>query len=151
MNIKDLENFYQIGQYKSFSFAAKMLGVTQPTLSESIKRLEAQIGSQLFYRSKQGIKLTPNGEEVLGHVKELLNLKNKIASITNTENTSLSYRLGCHPVVASYFFKNFLKKIMNKHSQLIINLEHNRSQDIQKEIQQGKIDIGVHLNGLKSR
>jgi DNA-binding transcriptional LysR family regulator len=151
MNIKDLENFYNISSFKSFSFASKMLGVTQPTLSESIKRLENQLGATLFYRSKKGITLTPVGEQTLEHVKDLLNIKNEIISITSEQSDiSKNYSIGCHPIVGKYFLTSFLSSIHKTYSNVNIDLVHDNSREIQKQIQDGKVDIGVVVNPVSN-
>jgi len=151
MNIKDLENFQKVSQYKSFSFAAKMLGVSQPTLSESIKRLEANLGTLLFYRSKTGIKLTPIGEQTLSHVQSLLNIKNEIQAIAQDDETiSQQFKVGAHAVVTRYFLNSFLQSLNKKYQHVTINLEHDHSQMIQRKIQDGKIDIGVVVNAIRN-
>lgn len=151
MNIKDLENFYNISQYKSFSFASKMLGVSQPTLSESIKRLEKDIDTQLFYRSKSGIELTPLGEQTLIYVKELLNLKDEISSVAKDhDQVRKNFKMGCHTIIAGYFLNPFFQDLYKKYSNVTINLEHDHSQKIQKHIQDGKIDIGIVVNPIKN-
>ncbi len=62
MNINDLKNFLIVCENKSISHAAKLKGISQPTLTESIKRLERDMGSSLFYRSKKGVSLTSIGK-----------------------------------------------------------------------------------------
>lgn len=151
MNIKDLENFHQVSQYKSFSFAAKMMEVSQPTLSESIKRLESHIGSLLFYRSKAGIKLTPSGEQILIKTKDLLNLKNQIIAVSDKSSSlSQSFKLGFHATIGGYFFNEFLINVHKSYPNIIFNLEHNRSQIIQNHIQDGHIDIGIVVNPINN-
>jgi len=151
MNIKDLENFYYVSGHKSFSFASKMLGVTQPTLSESIKRLEKELGLILFYRSKVGISLTPHGEQVLGKVKYLLNIKTEIESIAQEgDQTSQIFKVGCHPIIGRYFLTPFLQVLYKKYSKITINLTHSHSWEVQRFIQDGKIDIGVVVNPIRN-
>ena len=148
MNIKDLENFYNIHTYKSFSFASTMLGVTQPTLSESIKRLEKEIGLTLFYRSKTGISLTPQGEQVLKKAKKLLNIKSEIQGLAkNDDSNTLIVKIGCHSIVGRYFLTSFLKEL---HSNITVHLVHSHSRDIQNLIQNGKVDIGVVVNPIRN-
>jgi len=151
MNIKDLENFYNIHTYKSFSFASNMLGVTQPTLSESIKRLEKEIGVSLFYRSKSGIKLTPQGEQVLQKAKNLLNIKNDILTLGDkSHSNSLIFKIGCHAIIGRYFLAPFLKELHKTYSNITIHLIHSHSRDIQNMIQSGQIDIGIVVNPIRN-
>ena len=51
--------------------AAKQLFISQPSLSETMKELEAEIGIEIFLRSNRGISLTPEGEEFLGYARQV--------------------------------------------------------------------------------
>ena len=151
MNIKDLENFYNISSFKSFSLASKMLGVTQPTLSESVKRLEKNLDTILFYRSKSGITLTPQGENILIKVKDLLNIKNEIETSSNSQKDFFqNYRIGCHPVVGRYFLNDFFQGLHKNFSNVTVNLSHDHSREVQRLIQNGKIDIGIVVNPIRN-
>lgn len=55
----DLRNFVEASSCPTIMQAAQKLEISQPALSESIKRLESDLGYLLFYRSRTGIKLTP--------------------------------------------------------------------------------------------
>lgn len=56
----------------SMNEAAKRLFLSQPSLSESIKELEEEIGISIFLRSNRGIQITPEGEEFLGYARQVL-------------------------------------------------------------------------------
>lgn len=151
MNINDLQHFYNISSYKSFSLAAKMLGISQPTLSESVRRLESNLNVILFYRSKAGIRLTPQGEHILTKVKELLNTKSEIEAFSKgSQLTHQVFKIGCHPIVGRYFLTNFMQKLHSNYSNITINLVHSHSRDIQRLIQEGKVDIGVVVNPIRN-
>tara|TARA_R110000868_G_scaffold132381_4_gene343293 strand:+ start:474 stop:1307 length:834 start_codon:yes stop_codon:yes gene_type:complete len=151
MNINDLKHFQNISSHKSFSLAAKMLGVTQPTLSESVRRLEKHLGVTLFYRSKSGIELTSQGKIVLDKVQGLINSVNDLESVaTGSHLAQQTYRIGCHPVVGRYFLTKSLQQLYRKYQNTTINLIHSHSRDIQTQIQEGKIDIGVVVNPIKN-
>lgn len=79
MNIKHLEFFVAVAQYGSINKAAQSLYISQPHLSHIIKEIEADVGFDLFQRTKQGVVLTKEGEQFLEHsnviLKEMENLK----------------------------------------------------------------------------
>jgi len=66
---------------RSFTKAAAALGVTQPAVSAQIKRLQFMLGSDVFDRSTQGIKLTPQGELVVSYARRLLSINDQILRI----------------------------------------------------------------------
>ena len=143
MNINDLKNFKQVSESGSISHAAKHLGVSQRTLSESIKRLERNLGVILLYRSKKGIRLTPAGQEKLRTVKDVLL---KLELLPKTNKSLQNYRIGCHPIVAEYFLAAFLKEMNARFPNARFILHHDRSQDVQTSIQDGSIDLGIVVN-----
>lgn len=60
--------FYYVAQYHSFTKAADMLYSNQPNVTRMIKNLETSLGCALFTRSRKGVQLTPEGEELFVHV-----------------------------------------------------------------------------------
>ncbi|OTN75671.1 hypothetical protein A5886_000746 [Enterococcus sp. 8G7_MSG3316] len=73
MNIQQMRVVQSIADHGSFREAAKRLFLSQPSLSQSIKELEAELGVQLFERTNQGARLTAEGSEFLDHAQHILN------------------------------------------------------------------------------
>ena len=63
--------FYHVATSLSFSDASKQLFISQPSLSETMKELETEIGLDIFLRSNRGIVITPEGEEFLGYARQV--------------------------------------------------------------------------------
>ena len=72
MELRQLKYFVNVADNLSFSEAAKNLCVTQSTLSQQIKQLERELGTQLFIRSSHKVALTEAGEELLPHAKNTI-------------------------------------------------------------------------------
>ncbi len=145
IRVNDLKNFIEISAFASLSIAAKKLEVTQPALSESMKRLESDIGKKLFYRTKNGISLTPDGRKFLEKAKLALgNLANLMESDSVAEHPSVM--IGCHPVIGSYFLPEFMHQADKNLPGYKIQLTHDLSRNIQQGVQSGVIDIGVVVN-----
>src|SRR3954452_24357268 len=77
MTLQQLEYFLAAAQQGSFSAAAEHLHMAQPSLSEQVRRLEAELGVALFHRVGRGLALTeagrtlrPGAERVLADVEE---------------------------------------------------------------------------------
>lgn len=72
MDIRDLRYFESVARNKKFVLASKELHITQPSLSNAIKKLEEEIGFKLFERSTKELSLTESGEVFLQHAERLL-------------------------------------------------------------------------------
>jgi LysR family carnitine catabolism transcriptional activator len=72
MERRHLEYFLAVAESGSFTRAAAMLTIAQPSLSHSIAALERELGSELFERLGRGVKLTPAGEALLEPARRAL-------------------------------------------------------------------------------
>lgn len=72
MTLQQMQYAITIAECGSMNEAAKKLYVSQPSLSGAIKELEGEINIQIFHRSKRGITLTPDGNEFLGYVRQVV-------------------------------------------------------------------------------
>jgi DNA-binding transcriptional LysR family regulator len=150
--MNDLENFMVVASSAKMSEAAKKLGISQPALSESIKRLETDLGEVLLYRARSGSTLTPNGRAVIQNAKAAHSFLSEIESLAANESKfgSRMITIGCHATVASYYMPKTLKNLENVVPDYKINLKHGFSRNIQTGIQQGLIDIGIVVNPTPS-
>ncbi|HZN94580.1 MAG TPA: LysR family transcriptional regulator, partial [Myxococcales bacterium] len=72
LDLVQLRYFQAIAHGQSITAAARELGVSQPTLSVALKRLERSLGTSLLHRERGGVRLTRTGQELLGHARDLL-------------------------------------------------------------------------------
>ncbi len=72
MDLRQLRFFVAVGDEGGVRAAARRLGISQPQISQAVRRLEAELGVQLMRRSAAGIELTPEGDELLRHGREIL-------------------------------------------------------------------------------
>ncbi|MBR5157381.1 MAG: LysR family transcriptional regulator [Clostridia bacterium] len=88
------EYVYKVCQTKSFSAAAKELYVSQPALSKTIKKLETELGYEIFNRNRYPVTLTPEGEVYAEYLEEAItlenNLTNRIASMHEKNSKKLT-------------------------------------------------------------
>lgn len=146
--LNDIKNFIETTSCNTLIQAAQKLEISQPALSESLKRLESDANLILFYRSRMGVKLTPAGRHFLQKSINLMSayseLDNEADKISVFGNQMIT--IGCHVTVAQYSIPkalHFLKKLAPDFK---INLKHDLSRNIQSEVQRGNIDIGVVIN-----
>ena len=72
MLIRHLDFFITLAEERHFGRAAELCGVSQPALSQAIRKLEEDLGSPLILRGQRFMGLTPEGEKVLGWGRQIL-------------------------------------------------------------------------------
>ena len=83
MELRHLRYFVAVADHGSFSRAAEALLVAQPALSRQIRALERELGNDLFERTATGSVLTPGGEALLDHARQILTLQSATETIVS--------------------------------------------------------------------
>lgn len=144
----DLIYFQELAAVPNLSRAAERLGVSQPALSLSLKRLEANLGAVLFHRRHRGLDITPEGEDLLRECTRLMNDWAAIASEARRSKQEVRgrYRLGCHPSVAIYGLKDVVRDLYSDFPEIEIHLGHGLSREVCEQVISGKMDFGLVVN-----
>lgn len=149
----DLYYFIEACKTLNLTRASERLGISQPSLSSAIKRLENSIGIPLFLRVKNGLKITKSGEQLYKHAKQLIHLWEtaKAESLASAYEVQGQIVLGCHPSVGQYMLPPILSSILSTHAKINITLKHDLSRKILEGIINFVIDIGIIVNPVKHR
>lgn len=144
----DLSYFAEVANQLNVSNAAKKLGISQPSLTLAIQRLEETVGTPILIRHKRGVTLTKAGQKLLAHTRELLDqwLKIKAGTLACANQIQGTVTLGCHPSVALYSLPRFLPDLINQYPLLNIQLKHDISRRITDEVINLKVDIAIVVN-----
>lgn len=150
-SFSDITYFLEVAETLNITRAAGRLGVTQPTLSAAIKRLEATLDIALLLRNKTGVQLTKAGSEFVAKSRLLLlNWEQIKADVLNKRDAvSGAYIIGCHPSVALYSLSGFLPKLISKYPDLNIRLVHDLSRKITESVINFETDFGIVVNPIK--
>lgn len=148
LRLNDLRLFLETASSRTMSESARRLGITQPALSESIRRLEDDTGQPLFYRTKSGIALTPQGRHILEKAKSVMGLINEIES--DHESALPTIVIGAHPLVASYSLPSAIQNLQKSEPHYRIAIENGLSREVQQWVQQGRVDIGLIVNPVSN-
>ena len=121
VNFELYKVFYVVANNKSISKGAEELLISQPAVTQSIRMLEGQLGVTLFVRTKKGVLLTDEGEELYKYVKEgmnyFINGHNKVTSLKQLNAGVL--KIGASTSVTEHFLMPYL----NKFHELYPNVE----------------------------
>ncbi len=147
----DIYYFLEVARSTSISRAAEKLGITQPSLSAAMQRLEDKLGTLLFVRGRSGVQLTRAGRDLLDGGAELVTRWQQLkASISKREQEpGGQYVLGCHPSVAMYTLANFLPRLLQTYPSLEVKLMHDLSRKITEGVISFSIDLGIVVNPVQ--
>ena len=147
-----MEYIVAVYRVRHFAKAAEMCGVTQPTLSAMIQKLEKELGVKIFERSSQQVTPTTIGKLVVEQAWKVISRANKIKDIIAEEEQSLSgtFRIGILPTIAPYLLPRFFTKLEKENPDIDFHILEMKTADIMKALNRGEIDaaIAVRLDKL---
>jgi DNA-binding transcriptional LysR family regulator len=139
-----IETFLTVARERSFSRASAKLGISQPAVTQQIKYIENYLEAKIIDRKKNGIKLTPEGEEFYSIATRLEKCINSLEKdILKIINKQITFRLGASFTIGSYVIPG---ECLNTISQSIgndVNLSIDVSEKIIEGIKDKKFDIGL--------
>lgn len=147
----ELTYFVEVASTLNISRAAERLGISQPSLSLAIKRLEDGLGVPLLVRGKSGVSLTRIGRIFANQARHLLLEWEKLRDEALKGETELSgrYVVGCHPAVALYTLPQVLPELIRKNPGLEITLIHGLSRQITDAVIGFRADFGLVINPIQ--
>lgn len=130
-----------------FSAAAEALGIAQPTLSKYIKKLECDIGAELFDRSKNPIELTAAGEVFLETGRQHLYIERqfqkRLSEIKNDKNSVV--RIGISPSRSIYMMPAIIEAYQKINPDGRIIIEEKTTSELTEKLSRGELDLVINL------
>lgn len=147
----EIEYFVEVFQTKHISKAAIRLGITQPTLTLSLQKLEEKLGTRLFHRTKQGVVPTEQG--ALFYRKSIVLMENWAEihkGILRSNNEIVGrFRFGCHQSVGAYTLPRLFEQLHKHAPGIYIELVHDFSRKITEGVISYNIDLGFVINPFR--
>jgi LysR family hydrogen peroxide-inducible transcriptional activator len=145
MNLRDLKYLISIAKHSHFAKAAEESFVSQPTLSMQVKKLEDELGIQIFERGKKSFLVTKIGKEIIKKAEIILREANeiKILAKNSKDPFSAEFRIGAFPTLASYFFPQAVATISKKFPQLKLLLIEEKTEILIEKLKNGEIDAAL--------
>ncbi len=150
MDLAHLRYFRAIANAGNLTAAAKELGVAQSTLTNSVKRLEEQLGTQLLLRKSRGVKVTATGRELASSAGAILGMLDDLEErIRGLESGDAGeFIVGCHESLGAYFLPAFMRKFIDKHPNVEIRVWNGTSAAVREAVIDGKVHFGLVVNPL---
>ncbi|AHZ84014.1 HTH-type transcriptional regulator CynR [Bdellovibrio bacteriovorus] len=147
----DIKYFVTVCETLNVTRASEIIGISQPALSYSIKRLENELGGNLLIRLKNGIQLTKLGEEFKQRSRRLLYEWEQAQNLANPESGLVqgSYTIAVHPSVALYTLGAFMPSLQSDFAGLDFNFIHGLSREMTEKVISWEADFGIVVNPIK--
>ena len=147
MDFTILKSFIAVAEEKSFSEAAKHLFIAQQSLSKQIAKLEEELDTSLFVRSRP-LGLTPDGRQFLQTAKGILQLKRQYE-----ENSSKSLagshavHVGIEHTVARAILPHVLPRYLHEHEDTYVRFSEESPEVLQKAVSHDGVDLVIGTLG----
>ncbi len=151
MEIRLLRYFWTVAEEKNISKAAKLLNITQPTLSRQIKELEETTGVPLFHRERNQLSLTEDGIFLKERAEEILMLNDKLdQAFLDQKKKQLSgtFTIGCVEADNSDTLSMMIEELISDYPQVRFNLVTGTSDDILDRLDKGILDLALLLEPI---
>lgn len=143
MELTQLRHFIKVAERQSITHACQDLLITQPALSRSIAKLEAELGQPLFERQTRRVVLTDAGRLFLERATQILALVNDtVAELTDNGETG-RIRVGAIPTIAPYFLPTMLRQFRDACPQAQVVAHEETTERLLHRCHQGEVDIAI--------
>ena len=150
MTFQQLQYVVALDTHRHFVKAAESCHVAQPTLTLQVKKLEEQMSTILFDRSRQPLEPTPIGEIFIMKARQILREIDELKEIVNEDKNQLNgeFKLGIIPTLAPSLLPLFIRDFLEKHKDTQLVVEELQSEKIIEKLEQKELDLGLLVTPL---
>lgn len=147
-----LRCFVAVADLGGFTAAGTAVGRTQSAVSLKIKKLETQLGAQLFQRTSRSLALTPDGELLLGYARRLLDLNDETVQRLTGPEARGTLKLGIADYFVPLHLPDLLARFSRLHPRLHLEIHTGLGLDLIPRFERAELDLVVagrepHLGG----
>lgn len=145
MELRVLKYYLMVAREENITKAAKLLHITQPTLSRQLAQMEEELGVCLFDRGKHSITLTEDGMLLKRRAQEIIELveRTKQELRHNVENLSGKIVIGSGETKSIHFLADWIAEFHQQYPQVIFDIYSSTADQIKEQIEKGLTDIGL--------
>ena len=143
MNLKQLEAFARVAEAKSFSEAAKILYLTQPTVSAHVASLEKELGVCLLMRSTKEVSLTEEGEILYDYAMQMLELEQQIRErFGSRKKEGAVLQIAASTIPSQYLLPEIMVRFRERYPGVRLRVMETDSAGAVEQILSRRADIG---------
>lgn len=145
MEVKILRSFLTVAREQSISGAARLLHISQPSLSRQIMDLEEEIGAKLFQRGNRKITLTEAGMLLRKRAEQIVDLVRKTQDemASSDKTVSGTVHIGAGETHAFRTVARAIRSIAGRYPDIRFNLFSGNAEDVMERVDKGLVDFGV--------
>src|SRR3954469_17676714 len=146
MELRDIEYFAVIAQHGHLGRAAEALGLSQPALSKSLRRLEDALEAKLVKRTPKGVETTPEGSALLQRVRGLrLSLQDVAREVKDVSAGRVGHlRVGIGESIAEYLLPAAFEELLRDSPKVSLRLEVSDNDQMVPALLDGQLDLVVN-------
>jgi len=145
MDFGQIEAFVQVSAHNSFSRAAEVLHLTQPSITARIQSLEREVGEELFERGGRGVRVTDAGLALLPYAERILQTlaegRDAIEEVRNVQLGSL--QLGSALTISTYVLPHILHAFRSRYAGVDVSIRTGRSEQVLSMLQADEVQVGL--------
>src|SRR5699024_10575538 len=143
MQLEQLQYIIKVAETKNISKASKKLLISQSALSQSIRKLEQELGVKIFNRERSGVSITESGKHIVNLSQDVMNKVNNIVTYSERHGELKKIRIGIIAGLHLTFIPDILSELKDKFPNLNIELIELTSLEIIEAIKVENIDLGI--------
>ncbi|MCB9676370.1 MAG: LysR family transcriptional regulator [Alphaproteobacteria bacterium] len=150
MSLSAMRTFQAVVRAGSITGGARVVGVSQATASASISALEDHLGTPLLQRTRSGVVPTEAGLLLFERCDDVFLALERIELQVRdlAEEAVGRFVLGCHDSLGSYFLPRFLKRFLEAHPRIELELWNRSSAEVRQAVIDREVDVGLVVNAV---
>ncbi|BDD11535.1 transcriptional regulator (plasmid) [Fulvitalea axinellae] len=151
MNLQQLEYISAVNKLRHFGEAAKHCGVTQPTLSQMIQKLEQELNVTIFNRAKQPVEPTATGEKLIRQAEKTLREMRRMEEIVDYETEKLDgpLKIGVIPTLANYLVPDLISVFRKEYPLVEMGVTEMHTANLIKALERDELDMFIAATPLE--
>ena len=149
MTLQQLKYIVAIDRYRNFAKAADACGISQPTLSAMLVKLEEELDVRIFERSNKSVTPTIAGEKIIRQAERAIAEAERIVELVCEDKGDVAgeFNLSVGPTIAPYVLPKFIRHYIEAYPQVKLSIREMKADVMLSELQLGHLDAGIAISG----
>jgi LysR family hydrogen peroxide-inducible transcriptional activator len=149
MTLQQLKYIVAIDRYRNFAKAADACGISQPTLSAMLVKLEEELDVRIFERSNKNVSPTIAGEKIIRQAERAIAEAERITELVSEDKGDVAgeLNLSVGPTIAPYILPKFIRHYIEEYPQVRLSIREMKADVMLSELALGHLDAGIAISG----